>query len=297
MRNQLSVGSGVVLFLLALVVRDAFAQSPAADDAAMRRRFLADAPAAWKEVEQAIETSEIHETMEWTGVRMKLGGGYAPPRTTKTTAVVQCDRSVPGAKLVVTSESSVTALVYNKSYDFEADAIDGRPFTLALYQSHAQYSAEKNRLAWREFLSHGSLGVSLRLDTEFLDSVCDGPNGKLLAVQAVSMNKKQLCKITIRRTNFTRLGDTTGTAILDPDLHWAVLSYEQKTPLNTVTASIEYNRTTGLPIPTVFKQKIVDIAGVTTDSTTVTFSDYGPTHSKPGEYALDYFGLAAPANN
>jgi hypothetical protein len=269
-------------------------------------RFLSQAPKEWSAFDAAIGQMEgiVDEsyasrdrssasTTRGASTRNESPLGPAIHRQIK----FYFNSTVAGIKLVSTrvpDNGKQSVLASNGNYDFELAKNDpDQKLYISKYSPGDTANAQDSTSAESEFLHY--ILAPVTLGAARLKDLVNGDAGVLRSVEPVTIDGKQLVRLNFdRKFNYTHKL-YSGWALIDPDMHWAIVQYEQQDEALVYSATIDYQPDV---VQVAFPKRIVqdekDLTGGLVARTILDFSKPQPCSAQPKDFTLEAYGLEPP---
>lgn len=305
--ERYQVGRSLVLLALCWVLTlvDTMPASAQGNDYSVRKRFMAEAPAAWERYRAAapsLQGSNSHIIYE----------GLEPMGRIREQSRWDFRRSPGGFTRVVQQESSdgvpaERALVTNPRYAFEINKKSADAEWVLVDLQKGFVTKGDLALQERERIHDMGFLVLLRVGDKLLSELVGKEGFQLVAVTALPVNGKEMVKVEFKdqtpRRRHTGVHSQEGWVLLDPQDHWVVKQAQLQVAnpgrqSTTVSYENEYQRRgtdITLPIRTLRKSIFKSPNGSSRSECTVSTFDWHFQENVPEyDFSLTAFGMREP---
>lgn len=272
----------------------------ASREAALKERFLAEAPQEWQKLEDRVRRWEGSFTE--SVVVYPSGKAVAAPAATKRKKEFFFNDRVDGAKIVITripDDGAKSVFCFNERYGFGLDRNGPeQQLYLAAFSPGADapetgdLAQQLQRNATEHLLAAQYLwGAKLR-------HLVDGTTGTMTSATLTEVSGHPGLRLNFER-KLSDAGETPFAcwATVDPDFHWAVTAYEQRTTWGFIRLSVTYQPDIAdVAFPQRIVQELVDSSGRVTQTTTLDFAKPQHCDLPASQFTLEAFGLEPPGS-
>ncbi|HEX8322403.1 MAG TPA: hypothetical protein VF595_00695 [Tepidisphaeraceae bacterium] len=261
--------------------------------------YLDEAPRQWEKLIDSLGTLNVicHNTYSQSQVKDKVS--YERKISSTITSTYAINLGCMKLESLCTSDSlfpnskPVTNFIgITPKYRFEATRREDKPYSITQFN---KLQSEPIGVVLRRQLEESDVACAATLNGKWISELFGSKQAELKSATSIESEGKRVIRLDLEMRYPSTSRPYPATVIVDPDLHWAVLSYEMKYPAGTRKGKAEYQDIgLGVAFPKKFTYTFDGVTGARVITSEMIFEKPQQVSPAATEFVLEAFDLEEP---